>query len=331
MRAETLGHSSLAHIYIIVLISSLAIGLFLPTYGSLLYPFVTYLLGAIFFFSALKLHVKDIIETAHEWKTIVLITLLKLILIPIVIYSLTSILIPHIAFAFLLLSVMPTAMTAPLFTAMAHGKQSLSLVLSIITSLIVPISAPFMIRFLAPASVSIDIINMGIRMALVIAIPILAAEFIKHATPKIGQKLSTLSRGGSLTALGLLLIGVISVNAEIIIDALIQHPFTYLLPLCGLFIIMHIMSYFLFSWLSYKKRIAATVSIAYMNFTLAIYIATTFFPDPHIVLPIIISAIPWSIAIIPFAEFAEHHEPETSKAKTLTKRPNRKRVIKKPQ
>ena len=91
------------------------------------------------------------------------------------------------------------------------------------------------------------------------------------------------------------------------------------------------MSYFLFSWLSYKKRIAATVSIAYMNFTLAIYIATTFFPDPHIVLPIIISAIPWSIAIIPFAEFAEHHEPETSKAKTLTKRPNRKRVIKKPQ
>ncbi len=308
MPAQTPGQSSLAHIYILVLASSLAIGLFLPTQGSLLYPFVTYFLGAIFFFSALKLHLQDVVETAHEWKTITLVTVIKLILIPIIVYGLASLLIPHVAFAFLLLSVMPTAMTAPLFTTMAHGKQSLSLVLSIITSLIVPISAPLMIRFLVPASVSIDIANMGIRMALVIIIPILAAEFIKHATPHVATAITKLSRGGSLIALGLLLIGVISIHASTIIDTLIRHPFTYLLPLCALFIIIHAIGYFLFSWLSYKKRIAATVSIAYMNFTLAIYIATTFFPSPEVVLPIIISAIPWSIAIIPFAELAAHHE-----------------------
>jgi predicted Na+-dependent transporter len=251
-----------------------------------------------------------------------------LIIIPVVVYQVAKFFVPELAFAFLILAAMPTAMTAPLFTTMARGKQSFSLVLSIVTSLIVPVSAPFIIKLLAPTTVTIDLTRMVIRLGMVILIPILLAEFIKHATPKIGKALNSISRTGSLGALGLLLIGVISVHASTIINAFTHTPTHYLIPLVVFFIVLHLIGYFLFFWLPHTKKIAATVSIAYMNFTLAIYIASTFFPQEEILLPIIISAIPWSIAIIPFAEIAARHEINTPSLVQPKKREIRRGVPK---
>lgn len=302
------GHTSLAHIYIVVLAISLAIGLGFPQWGSYMSPLVTFFLGCIFFFSSLRLHLSDVAESVHDIKIISFAAVLKLVILPIIVYYITLALAPHLALSFLILAAMPSAMTAPLFTTMAHGKQSFSLVLSIMTSLVAPLSIPLIIKFLAKSTVSVDIVSMCIRLALIIVLPIILTEGIKYFQPKVANKLLLISRPGSLIALGLLLIGVISVHAKTIINTITHKPSEYLIPLIIFFTATHMIGYIGFLWLPYKKRVAATVSLAYMNFTLAIYLANTFFPGPEIIIPIIISAIPWSIAIIPFAEIAAHHE-----------------------
>ncbi len=308
MAIQKKGHTSLSHLYILVLGISLSFGLGFPQYGIYLFPFITFLLGCIFFFSALKLHLKDIKESAHDIKTISLAVILKLIILPIVVYYTALIITPSLAIPFLLLAAMPTAMTAPLFTTMAHGKQSFSLVLSIVTSLLAPLTIPLIIQFLVKSSISVDIIDMCIRLILIIFLPIALAEGIKKFAPRIAKKVTSAARAGSLGALGLLLTGVTAVHASTIINTVLTEPAKFLIPLAIFFLLTHVIGYSVFFWLKFKKRVAATVSIAYMNFTLAIYLSTAFFPDHSVLIPIIISAIPWSIAIIPFAEIAAHHE-----------------------
>ncbi len=302
------GHTSLSHLYILVLTIALAVGLGIPSYGAYLFPYVTFLLGCIFFFSALKLNLKNVRENTHDTRAIILAIILKLIVLPGVVYYLTLLIAPSLALPFLLLAAMPTAMTAPLFTTMAHGRQSFSLVLSISTSLLAPCTIPLVIKFLVNSSVSVNILDMWIRLMSIIIIPIALAEGIKYTAPQIATKMTSIARAGSLSALGLLLIGVISIHAEMIINTILTEPAKYLIPLTIFFVITHIIGYATFFWLQFKKRVAATVSIAYMNFTLAIYLSNTFFPEHSVLIPIIISAIPWSIAIIPFAEIAAHHE-----------------------
>ncbi len=302
------SHTSLSHLYILVLVVSLTIGLGLPQYGKIFFPLVTFFLGCIFFFSSLKLHVRDVRESTHDFKTISLAIALKLIIFPVVVYYVTRLISPDLALPFLLLGAMPTAMTAPLFTFMAHGKQSFSLVLSIVTSLLAPFSVPFILKFLIDQTISINLIEMSVRLLIIIVLPIALAEGIKYFRPQAARKLASISRPGSLGALGLLLIGIISVHAETIIEVITKNPAEYLIPLIIFFGAIHAVGYLFFLWLPFKKRIAATVSIAYMNFTLAIYLSSTFFPQEKVLIPIIIASLPWSIAIIPFAEFAARHE-----------------------
>ena len=48
------------------------------------------------------------------------------------------------------------------------------------------------------------------------------------------------------------------------------------------------------------NRVTITICLTYLNFTLAIYLAGKFFNDPKIVVPVVLSVLPWSLLIIPF-------------------------------
>ncbi len=104
--------------------------------------------------------------------------------------------------------------------------------------------------------------------------------------------------------LGLLIAGIIATQAGSIQTNVMQF-IPALIILCIFFLILHVAGYWTAPWLEHKKRLATTVCLTYMNFTLAIYLASKFFPMPTILIPVILSVIPWSLSVIPFQMWAQ--------------------------
>ena len=49
-----------------------------------------------------------------------------------------------------------------------------------------------------------------------------------------------------------------------------------------------------------SDRVTVTICLTFMNFTLAIFLAGQYFPQPNVLVPVILSVIPWSLLLIPF-------------------------------
>jgi len=58
--------------------------------------------------------------------------------------------------------------------------------------------------------------------------------------------------------------------------------------------LLHLAGYYAFWWEPKDVRQTSSISLTYMNFTLAIFLATQFFPQPGIILPLVLCVIPWA-------------------------------------
>ncbi|MCF6277068.1 MAG: bile acid:sodium symporter [Candidatus Magasanikbacteria bacterium] len=286
--------------YLFVLSVSLLVSLLFPTQTVKLASFSTLFLGSIFFLSALKIDLRETLGYFKDKAMFVVVILVMLILLPIAVYFVTLSLVPNLAIAFLLLAVMPCGMTAPLLSEICGGKQSLALVLTISTSLLAPFTVPIVIKVLAGANVDVSMYDMFVSLAKVIFIPFILANIVKYFWYKKIQPAYKSFKSISTVLLGLLIVSVVSQQADVIIGGLQGKFLFYLFLTFVFFIIVHFLGYFVVFWRDKKDRITITICISYMNFTLAIYLAGKFFVDPNIVIPVILSVLPWSILLIPF-------------------------------
>ncbi len=291
--------------YVFVLLLSLALGLLLPRYAIHLADWTSIFLGIIFFLSALKIDLKEVLSYLQDKKMVVMANLVMLILLPIVIYFATRLVFPDLAIAFMLLAAMPAGMTSPLLAEICGGKQSLALVITISTSLLAPFTIPLMVRLLAGTSVQVDTLGMFLSLIKVIFIPFLLANIVKYfwhhkikATYYTFKPISTL-------LLCLLIMGIVAKQADTILSGL---NLTFLLEVAALFLlyaVFHFAGYYAAWWRNHDDRVTITICLAYNNFTLAIYLAGKFFNEPNIVVPVVLSVLPWSLLIIPFKYYTK--------------------------
>jgi BASS family bile acid:Na+ symporter len=298
--------NKLSNSYFIVISLAFLSGVMASEYLEKFSSFSTFFLGAIFFLSALKINLKEVTEYLSDKKMIFFANLFMLILLPILVYYTTLLVFPALAVAFLLLAAMPSGMTDPLLSEISGGKQSLALVLTVSTSLLAPFTIPFVIEFFAGQYVSVGFFDMFEVLAVVIFIPFFLAEFVKYFFRKKVQEISGSFKQISIIFLGLLIAGIVAKQAGVIKESLFFGSylhFSYLTALFIFFIVLHIVGYFAISWRKKEERVSTTICLTYMNFTLAIYLADKFFTDPNIVVPVILSIIPWVILFIPFKFF----------------------------
>lgn len=280
--------------YIFVLAAALAFGLFVP-HAKALAPWSAFFLQIIFFFSSLKLQFSDVRRHATDWKLLVIANLVMLIGLPLLTRLIAPSLVPDLAFSLFLLSAMPVGMTSPLLVEVVGGKQELALVLTVVSSLVAPLSIPFVTHIAYSASVRVDIWNMVQTLFLVICIPFALAVVAKFFLPKLVNRVNPHTKPLSILLLGGLIAGAISQQARTILDGAISgRTIGYtILVLCAYFVCLHIIGYWALWWKSPEERRTVAVCLTYMNFTLAIFLAGKFFPQPHIVLPLVLSMIPW--------------------------------------
>ncbi len=285
----------LSESYIFVMAASLVIGLLVPQ-AKYLIAWNTFLLQVIFFLSCLKIDLKQMKGTAKDWRFLLLANVLMLVGFPFLTWLVVNPLYPDMGLALFLLAAMPVGMTAPLLVEVAGGKQSIAMVLTVTTSLLAPITIPLLTKLMYGATVAVDAVGMFKQLALVIFVPFILALIVRRLIPSAINKIKPATKPISIFLLGLLIIGAVAKQSVAII-ALSKdwwQMFVAIGALYVFFLVTHLIGYYAFWWKKHDDKNTASISLVYMNFTLAIFLASQFFPKPEILLPLVLSILPWA-------------------------------------
>ena len=296
--------------YFCIVLVALGAAVYFPAVFTPLSGFSTYILGTIFLITALQLTFKDIFLHVKEVRMVVLASVWLLVGLPILVYVVAIQVVPEEAIALLLLSAMPAGMTAPLLTKIAGGSQEFSLVVAVITSLLAPLSVPLVTLWTIGTSVPVNAWSIALSLVYIILIPFIIGGFMTYVWPSVrdfSKKLHLVS----LFLLGLLIAGLVSEQAGVIrqqiMDGSIVRPLAVLFLF---FVILHFLGYLLALFGKRSLQVASIVSLVYMNFTLAIYLAYTFFPESGVVVPATLAIIPWALLLGPFVFIYRNIEPK---------------------
>lgn len=293
--------SKVSQSYFFIVVLALLLGVFFSKQTAFLEPYSTYLLGAIFFLSAFKIDFKKVWKHIGDGKMLLVVNIFMLVALPIAVYFLSLKFAPELALALLLLSAMPSGMTAPFLVEIIGGKQNLALVLTVLTSLLAPFTVPLVIKTIAGVETEVSFWNMFLSLAKVIFLPFVLASIVKSVWSGFTEKVNTISKPISTVFLALLIIGVVAKQAPFIkSEFLTGGAVNFLGYLFLFFLFLHIAGYFVIFWRSRKDRITIAVCLTYMNFTLAIYLADKFFQSPTVLVLVVLAVIPWTLLLIPF-------------------------------
>jgi BASS family bile acid:Na+ symporter len=286
--------------YLAIVTVALFVGIVLPQWFSVLSGFSTVILGAIFLITALQLDVREVFRHMQHVRVIATVVLATLIVVPVAVFYGARLLVPELALALLLLAAMPAGMTSPLLTKVAGGREAFALVLAVTTSLLAPVTVPLITLVTAGSVVEVDVLSMARSLAYIIVVPFILGEVVKRLWPpvkNISQRLHPLS----LVLLGLLVAGLVAEQASIIREWAYSGDIVVpLLVLFTFFVVLHGLGYVMTLWTRSSLRTASVISLTYMNFTLAIYLANTYFPEPSVVVPTTLAIIPWALLLAPF-------------------------------
>ncbi len=288
-------YTVLAQSYIVIMVVSLAIGLFFP-WSKRLVPWTTVILQIIFFISSLKMQPELVLDGFKDWKYLAAVNFYMMILLPAVVWLLVLFLPHDLGLALFLLAAMPAGMTAPLLVEVAGGKQSTAMIIVVTTSLLAPFTIPLLTKFFYGTSAAVDASDMCIKLVMVIFIPFLLALVVRRLFAETVAKINPKTKPISLYLLGLLIIAVISAQSENIF-ALSHNWWRLIIFIGGLLLfmlIMHFAGYYGFWWKNHAEKNTTSITLTYMNFVLAIYLAGEFFPTPEVLLPLVLIIIPWA-------------------------------------
>lgn len=288
-------YSWISESYIVVMIVAVLFGLFIPKTHYLI-PWNMFFLQVIFFLSCLKINPHQITKFLSDWKFILLANALMMIGFPVLVWALIDPFFPNIGLALFLLAAMPVGMTAPLLVDVVGGKQVIAMVLTTTSSLLAPFTIPLLTKLLYGASVTVDALEMFLRLLSVIFIPFIMAMVARKIFPNLTESMKSKTKPISILLLGLLISGAIAKQSHQVLElsSNLWQLVLLIVSLYAFFFVLHVIGYFAFWWKSHSVKNTVSVALTYMNFTLAIFLASQFFPEPKILLPLVLSIIPWA-------------------------------------
>ncbi len=171
---------------VVVVITSMLAAIIFPDFGSLFQALPVYCLMANFFLSYLSIELADVWkELQGHSRQISAFTVMKLAVLPVVIYFVFYFAFPAYALSALLLTGVSTGVVAPMISNMVKGNSSLVLVGVVITSVLSPFTLPALIKIIAAKEVAISFLAMLRMLAMVVFIPIIAVEVLRRLIPRL--------------------------------------------------------------------------------------------------------------------------------------------------
>jgi bile acid:Na+ symporter, BASS family len=281
------------------LISGILLGLWNPL------PFRTFpaflpktLLSLMLFSVFLKIDTLQILENIKNYKLMIYISLVYMIIIPLFFFFSVSIFNTDLAIGILLLTAMPAGVSAPALTDIVKGNIPLSMSLTIVTQMISPFTVPLLFWLINIHGHSVDKLLMLKDMAIIVFLPMIISQLIKKYFPltiKRTQHLFT-----SLNVLLLFSFVYLAISSQR--NYILENPSGMVWKIVFLFlvfILLHLIGYMICFKQNKENRIAVAIGAAYMNNGMAIVLATSYF-KPEVLVLMVLSELPWNTLLGPF-------------------------------
>lgn len=284
----------------IVIPLSMLSGIIFSSIGQILSPYLLVFLGGLLFLNLLKLDARDLISTFTKPKMLLLLSILKLIILPLVMYSFSYIVVPAMALPILLLTGISTGLGAPFVVNFVGGRLPIVVGLIISTSIAVPFVLPMLVYVLLRTTFSIPILDMMLLLTSALFIPLALGLSIKRYSPK----LASVAEKHSLAA---------SIGLMVLINfAMFANYSSYFFTNQILVLEITLMSFllygaygligYLFVILAFKKsaideRISGFIAMTYINNILVVVFAQQFF-GPEVAALSAFYNIPYYVGIL---------------------------------
>ncbi|MGA3174820.1 MAG: bile acid:sodium symporter [Syntrophorhabdales bacterium] len=171
---------------VFVVISSMAIAIIFPDFGSRFKVLPFYCLMIIFFLSYLSIDLADVLKALKDHSAQLLVFMvMKLAVLPVILYFAFYFIAPSYALSALLLTGVSAGVVAPMISNMVRGNSALVLVAVVITSALAPFTLPAVIKLVVAKEVAISFPSMLRMLATVIFIPIIIVEIIRYLLPRL--------------------------------------------------------------------------------------------------------------------------------------------------
>lgn len=253
----------------ILLLTSITLGILFP-YGEQYTFLIRYLLMVLLFFSFLDIKFdKDIVTKKH------FILLIIMIVSPVIIYYSINSFNHVLAQAAFITSAAPTAIAAPVIISLKRKKVEFTMISLILSNASVAILLPFLLPFLLGGSMNISVIQVLVPVLITFSMPLLAAQILKYAVPKVWRVLVSWKDSSFYILVVNIYIATSDASSYIRNELSSSIGIVFLI---GLTIAILCVAYFGLGWLIGGKEYAheASQSLGQKNNAFTIWIALTF-------------------------------------------------------
>jgi bile acid:Na+ symporter, BASS family len=200
-------------ILLVVVLTSMIGGILLPTIGRLISPYLLVLLGILLFLNLIKLELADLVSALAKPTRILILSVMKIAVIPLALYAITNAFYPSESLSVLLLSGISTGLGAPFvvnFVGGPVGRKRLHLVVGmiIITSLLVPFTLPSLVYWLFHRHFVIPFSNMIILLSAALFVPLGLGWLTRKYIPKMAMRIDKRSLPLSMVIIALINFGM---------------------------------------------------------------------------------------------------------------------------
>ena len=301
---------------VLVILLGVILGITLPSQLNFINAYSTQLLILVFFFSSLRLSLDEVVGYAKDWRMTLFASIYMLIVMPFALFFSASFLPTEWSVALLILGAMPTGTTIALMAEFFGGKTSLALVITTITSLLAPLTIPFVSKVAIGTTVEIDTARMFISLFLTIVAPFALGVLVQKAVPKQVKKRDALWRNISVIAFGFLITGIVADSAG--------EGITFTLTDGGIMLFAMALlgaltwgGYYIATWRQPSERVTIALCMLYMNNTLALFVGDKFFRELGIVPKQVLLLLVVN-ALLPAVKIAAQHVTQKPKKSFLS-------------
>ena len=294
-------------VLLIVVFGSMAAGVLWPQETRTLGSFLSWFLMGMLFLAFLKIFPAEIWDTLHRYSVkLPLLILTKLIVLPLAIYLLASKLLPAYALGLILLAGVSTGLSAPFFSGYVGANIPLVLAMTVITTLLLPLTLPLLLKISIGRELQFDLIGLVGFLAVLIFLPLLVSVFFRRLLPRTSGWLDGNSYPISLALLAAMNLGAFGLyapflrahHAGVVLSVLVGSGLAALLASAGLV---------LFWSNPPRERVAAGGALGWINNVLVIVLGN-YFNDPLISVLAALYMVPYYVLIIPLGHLSRRRK-----------------------
>ena len=212
------------------------VALILPASFKWAAPQITMLLGVVMFGMGMTLRVEEFKEIFKRPRDIFIGLSAQFTIMPLLAYGLAKIfqLPPELAAGVILVGTCPGGTASNVMTYLAKGDLALSVSITMASTILAPIVTPILSWLLAGAWIEVSLSAMMFSIVKVVIVPILLGIVINHFFGELVKRVIKILPTISIVAILLIVGGVVSVNADKILQTgLLLMSVVILHNLCG--------------------------------------------------------------------------------------------------